>query len=64
MRKEGDNWIDGSSTESIVTQVELDEGGFVFESIADRGKREWNFRDQTTSEDISKICDLSKCFIY
>ena len=64
MRKEGDNWIDGSSTKSIVTQVELNEGGFVFESIADRGKREWNFRDQTTSEDISKICYLSRCFIY
>jgi len=47
-----------SATESIVAEVDFNEGSFIFESIADRREGLWDFTDQTTSKDISKIGNL------
>lgn len=58
MCEERNNRVYGATTESVVGEVEFDEGGFGFESIADCGEGLWNFGDEATSEDVCKVCDL------
>jgi len=61
MCEEGDDWIDGSGPERIVTQVEFDERGLVLESVTDRGQRGGYFGDKATGKDICKVRYLLPC---
>ena len=61
MREEGDDWIDGSGPECIVTQVEFDERSLVFESVTDRGQRGGYFGDKAAGKDICKVRYLFPC---
>ena len=58
LRKEGDDWVDGTASESIVAQVNFDKGVSGDESVANVLQSLWDLTDQTTGEDISKIGNL------
>lgn len=56
--EEGHHGIDRATTESIITEIDLDQGGLVNERVANRGQRERDFGDQASSEYVCKVCDL------
>ena len=56
--EEVDHGFGGSTTKSIVGQVELYEASVICESIAKGSECVWNLGDESSCEDISKVGDL------
>lgn len=57
-RQEFDHGLSGTSTESIVRQVELDELGVINQCITERFESGWDLADEPSCKDVCKICDL------
>lgn len=57
-RQELDHGLSGTSTESVVRQVELDELGVIDECITKRFESGWDLANEPSCEDVCKVCDL------
>lgn len=58
MCEEGDHGVYGTAAKGVVAEVDLDEGGFVFEGVADGGEGRWDFGYEATGEDVCKVGHL------
>jgi hypothetical protein len=57
-REEWHNGVNRTTAKSIIGEVDFYKVCFIDQSVANCGERYWDFRDESSGEYVSEICDL------